>query len=258
MVTKSRFCSALMMALVLGVWASTASAFDIVALTNNDTDEVGLSASSGNAVWQGQDPNGTDSEIFLYSKAADQVLQLTANDANDINPVIAGAYVAWEVWDGNDFEICVYNGDKVYQITDNDVNDVEPKLSAPFVFWRAFDANDWEINKTALPRLPVAIKCKITPTTLNLKSKGNWIDVMLILPAGIHTSDIQAGTIRLEDQLSPEKVAMVAKAGLVHLKFSRSQLQAILSPASSVKLDITAYLKDGTKIAASDTIRVIH
>lgn len=244
--------------LIFALLASTCTAFEIFALTNNDTDDVALSASFGNAVWQGKDPNGGDWEIYLYSKDTDEIQKITDNDANDINPVIAGPYVAWEVWDGNDFEICVYNGDKITQITNNDSNDVEPNISAPFLFWRVWDGNDWEINQTKLPRLPMQIKCKITPTTLNLKSKGNWVDVMLVMPSDIKPSSINTSTILLEGLLSPVKVTVYDTTRIVHMKFSRSQLQAILTSGTKVTLDITAYLNDGTKITTSDTIRVIH
>lgn len=255
---STRLMFVVMAVLTLGGFATNSLAGGIVALTNNNTDDSALSASSGNAVWQGKDPNGSDWEIFLYCKDSNDVKQLTHNDVNDVNPVLAGCYAAWERWDGNDWEICVYNGDKVIQITDNDVDDIEPKLSAPFLFWRSWDGNDWEIHKTTLPRSPIGATCTITPKTLNLKSKGNWIEAMLLLPKDISTGSVDTGTILLQGQLSPEKVMVYEKTRIIHMKFSRSQLEAILTPAAAVKLDITVYLKDGTKIFASDTIRVIH
>lgn len=245
-------------ALLLCSCFSIATAAEIFTLTDNQTDDIALSASEGNAIWQGQDPNGGDWEIFLYRKNTDTVEQLTQNDANDVNPVISGRYAAWEIWDGNDWEICVYNGDEITQITDNDTDDVGIKLSAPLLFWRSWDGMDWEIHKTKLPSCPVSVVCKIAPKTLNLKSKGNGIEAMLFLPKEINLSTVNVSTIRLEGQLIPEKVMLLKGGNIIQMKFSRSQLQAILAPAASVQLHITLYLKDGTKIKASDTIRVIH
>ncbi|MHC5083205.1 MAG: hypothetical protein ACYTET_04615, partial [Planctomycetota bacterium] len=186
------------------------------------------------------------------------VLQLTDNDANDVNPAIEGSYVAWEGWDGNDWEIYAYNGHSVTQITDNAMDDVNPKISAPLLFWEGFDGNDWEIYKTTLPRQPMQVGLRITPRTLNQKSKGKWISSVLNLPTGTLASDVIESTILLEGEVSPDTIKGVKRQTQISMKFPRDEVIDVLEAGDSVEVEVTATLKDGTTLVATDTIRVIH
>lgn len=240
-------------------WIAAADPFTgvIEALTDDGVDHLNLVASGGNAAWQSPDPNGF-SQIFLYLGNSGDVLQLTDNDANDINPVIAGSYVAWEGWDGNDWEIFVYNGDSVTRITDNELDDVNPKISASSLFWDGFDGTDWEVYKTTLPRPPVKVGLRFTPRTLNQKSNGKWISCVLSLPNGILVKDVNKSTILLEGEVSPDQFKAINRQTQISMKFLRNEVIQVLDAGNTVNVELTAYLKDGTKIKATDTIRVIH
>ncbi|MHC5083202.1 MAG: hypothetical protein ACYTET_04600 [Planctomycetota bacterium] len=186
------------------------------------------------------------------------MLQLTDNDANDVNPAIEGSYVAWEGWDGNDWEIYAYNGDSVVQMTDNDVDDVNPNISAPLLFWDHFDGNDWEVYKAVLPRRPIEMAFRVTPRTLNQKSNGRWISAVLTLPAGTVADDVDMSSILLEDEVEPDRIKGTGQKTKISMKFSRAEVIDVLDAGEAVEVELTAYLKDGTKIKATDTIRVIH
>ncbi|MBW4519702.1 MAG: FG-GAP repeat protein [Scytolyngbya sp. HA4215-MV1] len=61
----------------------------------------------------------------------------TTNQTNDITFTISGNNLAWQGWDGQDYEIFLYNGTTgvTQQLTNNTVNDVNPKISGLNVVW---------------------------------------------------------------------------------------------------------------------------
>ena len=283
MCTRNPFqvvCVALILAIVAGTVTADPFMGVIENLTNDDVDSLNLVVSGNNAAWQSPDPNSTDpstdpnstdpnstSEIFLYLGDSGDVLQLTLNDVDDIEPVISGSCVAWVARDANDWEIFVYNGDTVTQITDNDYDDLNPKLSPPFLFWEGLDdqgGSDWEVykttlpSKTTLPPPPIEASHRITPRTLNQKSKGKWISCTLYLPKGTLVTDVDTTTILLEGQVSPDKFKLESKKSRIYMKFLREEVINVLEAGNTVDVEVTAYLTDGTKIVATDTIRVIH
>ena len=279
-------CVALVLAFVAGSVTADPFMGVIENLTNDDVDSLNLVVSGDNAAWQSPDPNSTDpsidpistdpnstdpnstdpnstSEIFLYLGDSGEVLQLTLNHIDDIEPVISGSYVAWVGMDANDWEIFVYNGYSVIQITDNDYDDLNPKLSPPFLFWEGLDdqgGSDWEVYKTTIPvpRPPIEASHRITPRTLNQKSKGKWISCVLYLPEGTLVTDVDTTTILLEGQVSPDQIKLERKKSRIYMKFLREEVIEVLEAGNAVDVEVTAYLTDGTKIAATDTIRVIH
>jgi hypothetical protein len=62
-------------------------------------------------------------------------LQLTNNDYDDSLPQVSGSSVVWYGYDGNDYEIFLYDGSTVRQLTDNDIWDFEPQVSGSNVVW---------------------------------------------------------------------------------------------------------------------------
>ena len=51
----------------------------------------------------------------------------------------------WEGYDGNDWEIYLWNGSETVALTDNDVTDVRPEISGTLVVWEGWDGEDYEI-----------------------------------------------------------------------------------------------------------------
>jgi hypothetical protein len=95
----------------------------------------------------------------------------------------------------------------------------------------------------------------ITPRTLNLASRGNWINCILRLPKGYNVADVNTSSILLEGRIKPEKI--VVGGQIVMVKFARSEVQEMLGEPGYVELKVTWALKDGTEFEGTDVIRVI-
>ncbi len=52
---------------------------------------------------------------------------------------VSGDKVVWRGWDGNDWEIYLYDGQEQQQLTDNDVEDFYPSISGNTVVWSNWD-----------------------------------------------------------------------------------------------------------------------
>ena len=127
-----------------GVVQADSNNLILAQLTDNDTDDIKPQVSGPYAVWQGEDPNQGDWEIYFYDGS--DVMRLTDNNSDDVNPQIDGPTAAWEGWDpnGNDWEIFYFDGISVQQLTNNDQNDTSPQLSDALIIWQCWDGNDWE------------------------------------------------------------------------------------------------------------------
>ena len=105
----------------------------------------------------------------------------------------------------------------------------------------------------------------IHPETLNLKSNGTWITVLIGPPEGHEVSDINVTTVRLGTV--PAAWGNVGENKLM-VKFDRqavidyviSKLYHIAPPPAKnyVELTITGELFDGTPFEGKDTIRVVY
>jgi hypothetical protein len=113
-----------------------------------------------------------------------------------------------------------------------------------------------------LPPIPATIS--IDPRTLNLKSKGKWITCRIGLPEGYDVHNIVVKTIMLNGivpaQLRPTGIGDDDGDGVAELmvKFSRSAVQALLTPDEETELTVTGALSDGRLFEGTDTIRVIN
>lgn len=103
---------------------------------------------SGNVVWYG-DEQIVASEISFFDKNTNTVGNLTTNLFNDNAPQINSSdSVVWQGFDGNDYEIFLFDGQINHQITNNTFNDHVPAISDNGdIAWFGFDGNDWEIYR---------------------------------------------------------------------------------------------------------------
>jgi hypothetical protein len=97
------------------------------------------------------------------------------------------------------------------------------------------------------------LKVKISPQTLNLKSKGKWVTVKVTVPTDPEPTDFELWVG--EDGPIPSSWTKVAP-GHVMIKFSRVELQE-LCEEGSVEVTLTFKIGEET-IELSDVIRVIH
>ena len=89
----------------------------------------------------------------------------------------------------------------------------------------------------------ISVQVKISPSALNLKSKGNWINCEVRLPQGYDAADIDPASILLAGSLgttTPDRI--VAAGQVVKMKFSRSALQGIVEAGEQVVLTVTGSL----------------
>jgi len=122
---------------------------------------------------------------------------------------------------------------------------------------------DFTVTEVA-PLEGITAEVKISPQTLNLKSKGRWITVHIELSEGYSAADIDFSTIRLDDTVEPETTKGSEEGKLV-IKFSRAAVSTHIqntygntgSKFSEVTLTITGEVA-GTTFESSDTIRVKH
>jgi len=72
-------------------------------------------------------------------------MQLTHNDVPDYAPDVSAGRVVWCQFDGNDYEIMLWNGSTTRQLTNNFTEEQQPQTSNGQVVWRGYDGNDYEI-----------------------------------------------------------------------------------------------------------------
>ena len=98
------------------------------------------------------------------------------------------------------------------------------------------------------------------PDTLNLKSKGNWVNCSIMLPEGYNASDINASTLLLNGTVTADLGSASVQDSQLMAKFNRTLVSnLILSKGimyGNVTLTVTAQLYDGTMFEGNDTIGV--
>ncbi|NLY03167.1 MAG: hypothetical protein GXY83_44530, partial [Rhodopirellula sp.] len=142
-----------------------------IRLTDNTLQDQGplLAGSSTGSlvVWTSVVGTSNNSrEIWIYEGGVPR--RLTTNAVEDRNPQISDYAVVYEEWDGNDYELFVYEfgtTDPV-QLTDNSVDDTFASISRDDIVWQASDGFDIEIYYYNLERGG-------QPTNL---SSNSWLD----------------------------------------------------------------------------------
>jgi len=111
---------------------------------------------------------------------------------------------------------------------------------------------------------PVFVSFDLEPNTFNLHSMGNWVTGFIEPPAPFTTSDIDVSSILLEgsvavDPDAPSSVGDHNGNGIpdLEVKFSRAELELLLSPGNAVPVTVTGTIS-GHCFIGQDVIRVIH
>lgn len=104
----------------------------------------------------------------------------------------------------------------------------------------------------------------VTPDTLNLKSKGQYITCYIELPSGNNPSDIKLESIKLNKKISPEltpiQIADYDQDGILDLmvKFDREKVVNLLSNAPGVtKIEVSGTLNTGRSFTGSDMVKLL-
>ena len=91
---------------------------------------------------------------------------------------------------------------------------------------------------------------KVSPSTIALGSDGGWLTVHTNIGLGAVACD----TLALND--IPVSWAKADSRGNLVAKFKLSEVKKIVQPPTAT-LTLTGEMKDGTPLAASDTVRVV-
>jgi hypothetical protein len=173
----------------------------------------------------------------------------------DADPCFVSPF-PWDVngnWVQRDFHLlpnspCIDAGDPNYVPEPNETDlDGNPRVIGGLIDMGAYEYT---------PQL--AAQVRISPNTLNLRSKGKWLTCYILLPQDCNAADIDPNSILLEDEIPPDRV--VSYGRLAMAKFSRPALQQLLSDLQTpaeVELLVSGRLTDGTIFEGADTIRVI-
>ena len=74
-------------------------------------------------------------QVVLFDIMQEKESQLTFSKTNNMEPKVSDAGVVWQAWDGNDWEIMLFDGTYTEQLTDNDAQDVAPVIQDGYVLW---------------------------------------------------------------------------------------------------------------------------
>jgi hypothetical protein len=117
----------------------------------------------------------------------------------------------------------------------------------------------------AIPSPIISPLVEICPAALNMKSKGNWITLYIMLPRDFRPSDINLSTLLLNDTIPAEMHPTGIEDGQFMAKFNRSNVIKYISESVSeqrlltkVNLNLTGSLNDGTFFSGNDVVRVVH
>jgi len=110
----------------------------------------------------------------------------------------------------------------------------------------------------------------IMPQVLNLKSRGNWITCIILLPYCVNASDVDLSSIRLNNTITASKAHICDCFNALAVKFSRSTVIELIRESLDSKasiccrkfypmtLTVTGNLSDGLGFCDSDVILAIH
>ncbi|HWB39071.1 MAG TPA: hypothetical protein VG604_02400 [Candidatus Saccharimonadales bacterium] len=84
------------------------------------------------------------SQVFLQDVLSDSILQLSVTAPNE-GISIHGNHVAWQTWDGHDWQINYYDGASVHQITSGTDNSINVQTNgSQVVYATELGPNTWE------------------------------------------------------------------------------------------------------------------
>lgn len=141
----------------------------------------------------------------------------------------------------------------------------EYNLTVNAYYSGAYTGTDTHLTSFIVVPTPVIeAEIDINPNTLNLQSKGKWLTCHIWLPEDYDVADVNSYSVFLEDAIEPNWIWLEEQDQVVIAKFSRLQVQELLTDSEEVlqtgqaELTVTGRLLDGTMFEGTDTIKVIN
>ena len=175
------------------VWSGWSPGHDIYLYDGIITTKFGLSGdftvadvypqinNNGNIVWESFD--GYDHNLYLY-KGINRTLITSSICADDVYlweeehhfypQLNDSGYVVWQQWDGNDYEIFLYNGSDITQLTDNTSYDNRPKInnSGTVVWSGQVGENLWAIFQYDGSSIVELMRTQSVASYVDINDKG--------------------------------------------------------------------------------------
>jgi hypothetical protein len=107
---------------------------------------------------------------------------------------------------------------------------------------------------------------EIEPKTLNLQSKGEWLNCHIWLPEDCNVADVEPNSVVLESEpndIFAEWIWYNEKQNIVMAKFNRSEVQQVLDVEDIIEigeaeLTVSGELDNGMVFVGTDVIRVTN
>jgi parallel beta-helix repeat protein len=203
---------------------------------------IGLSLSSYNHIFHNNFISNTN-----------QVLSYDSINAWDDDYPSGGNY--WSDYAGTD----LYSGPYQNEIGSDGIGDT------PY-FIKENNQDNYPLMDPWIPAPQViTVTVDINPKTLNLRSRGKWINCYIELPQGYKAKDVDVSTIMLNGTITAEIMSKGRGAPHLMVKFDRQAVTDLIltNYQSTYKfgtetLIITGYLNDGTLFLGNDSVRIIY
>jgi hypothetical protein len=203
-------------------------------------------ADGGEEIW-----NNDDSTISITYSDVQGGWPGEGNIETDPRFVDSGFWDANGVWVDGDYHLlpgspCIDAGEPNHQYDPNET-DLDGK---PRIIGNRIDMGAYEYN------FSIPAEVRITPSTINLASKGRWITCYIRLAEGYDVNDIDFHSLLFEYVIEPEQLWVDEKKQVVMAWFSREEVRPILE-VGDIELTITGQLTDGTVFGGTNVVKVI-
>jgi len=125
-----------------------ASSPHVVKLTNNLSDDRGVSVSNRVITWQRYENGGNEIYYIDLAATSPAVTRLTNNSTDDQSPQVTDGVISWMGYDSEDYEIYYYDlnaaAPEVVRVTDNSVNDLYMQVEGNKLFWKQSSSDTGE------------------------------------------------------------------------------------------------------------------
>ena len=91
----------------------------------------------------------------------EEIHQITQGRTEGYSPSLHEGKIAFERWDGHDWEMEYWNGSEVLPVTDNDFNDTQPSLHGNLIAWVGRPESLDQIFYTAVPQPDAALSARV-------------------------------------------------------------------------------------------------
>jgi hypothetical protein len=152
------------------LWTGS-GAFDRISFDSRN--DLGVNIGGDNLLaWQKAKGFPFGWEIMVWQSG--ERFQITTNYYYDMSPQVHGSLVVWYGWDGEDYEIYLYDHDDrvITQVTSNRYDDVSPQVWADTIVWEGYpaveaDVYTWNRRDGQIRKLSENVEDDINPRIWN-------------------------------------------------------------------------------------------